>query len=255
MEVNMVNGVMPITGYSTGAMDNIDMISNSYNYYPSTMNSSIFGGGYMPYYGMNGGYNAQEYYDYMRNNQKFYADYNVDQNKLNRNSDLRINGSIEAVKGAAMILKDKVTQNEQDQIMQAYENYEQAVRLAYGDASDTEVRARALTLYAQMNGGKSLYQDLRENANGSATQGFIQSLTFGLYDRHSAEDNISEISHAPVGTGEKVKQNLGRIAGAGAIAAVGRIVGSFFGPVGKVVGTAAGAVAGLLSFITGKVTT
>jgi len=254
MEVNMVNGVMPVTGYSAGAMDNIDLITNSYNYYPSTMNSSIFGGGYMPY-NMGGSYNPQAYYDYMRANQKFYADYNVDQNKLNRNSDLRINGSVEAVKGAAMILKDKVTQNEQDQVMQAYENYEQAVRLAYGDASDTEVRARALTLYAQMNGGKSLYQDLREHANGSATQGFIQSLTFGLYGRHSAEDNISEISKAPVGTTEKLKHNVGRVAGAGAMAGVGYAIGSLFGPVGKVVGLAAGAVSGLLSFLTGKVTT
>ena len=230
---------------------------------PNLYNTSIFGGYGMPMAPIapmmpmfTGANNMGSYYDYLKDYQKFNIDYNVDQQNMTRNADLRINASIEAVRGAAMILKDKVLANEQDQILEAYNNYVETVRAAYGEGTDSEIRSRANTLYAQMNGGKSIYQDLRENSHGSATQGVIQTVTFGLYNRKSAEDNISEISGAPVGTGEKTAQNLGRVAGAG-------IVGGIVGGVAKLLGSgkagiwglAAGALAGLVSFITGKVTT
>lgn len=221
----------------------------------SAYNTSIFGPGMLPMCG-GYGYDMSNYYDNMKNNQQFMIDYNVDQQNMTRNADLRINASIEAVRGAAMILKDKILANEQDQIMDAYNNYVETVRLAYGKGTDSEVKARANTLYADMNGGKTLYQDIRENAHGSATQGFIQTLTFGLYDRKSAEDNISEISGAPVGTGEKTAHNLGRIAGAGIVGGVGYGIAKFLGS-GKagIWGLAVAGVAALASFITGKVTT
>jgi hypothetical protein len=221
----------------------------------SMMNGSIFG---MPYFG------GQNYYDNMKQNQQFWVDYNVDQQNMNRNADLRINASVEGVKGAAAILKDKVIANEQDQIQDAFNNYLETVRAAYGNGTDSEIKSRALTLYSQMNGGKTLYQDLRENSNSSFTQGLVQTATFGLFDRKSAEDNISEISGAPVGTGEKSAQNFGRVTGATAIGGIAYGIAKALekgskavakGGKAGVVGLCAAGAAAVLSFITGKITT
>lgn len=256
MATNSVDSVNYAQNLCNPYYDRLDYTDiGSYSDYSNYYNSSIFGPGMMPIYGGTG-YNQQNYFDYMKDYQKFNIDYNVDQQNMTRNADLRINASIEAVRGAAMILKDKVLANEQDQIQDAYKNYVEAVRAAYGEGTEAEIKSRANTLYAQMNGGITLYQDLRENAHGSATQGFIQTLTFGLYDRKSAEDNISEISGAPVGTGEKTKHNLGRVAGAGVVGGIGYGIAKFLGS-GKagIWGLAAAGVAGLISFITGKVTT
>lgn len=249
--VNEVSNVtMPTSGLGFNNPYAIDPLDLDYNI-GYGMNSSIFGG--MP---MVGGYNNQQYYDNMMNNLRFNQDYTIASQNGQRNVDLRVNASVEAVKGAAMILKDKILANEQDQIEEAYNNYVETVRLAYGDASDKEVRARAATLYAQMNGGKSVYQDLRENSHSSFTQGAIQAMTFGLYDRNSAEDNISKISGAPVGTTEKTLHNAGRIAGAASIGGIAYGIAKFLGK-GKagIIGLAVAGVAGLMSLFTGKVTT
>lgn len=77
---------------------------------------------------------------------------------MQRNADLRINASVEGVQGAAANLKDKILQNEQDQIQEAYKAYVDSVRAAYGDGTEQEVQSRAKSLYAQMNGGKHLYK-------------------------------------------------------------------------------------------------
>lgn len=247
--VNEVSNVTaPVGGVGFNNPYSVDPLDLDYN---MGYNSSIFGG--MP---MVGGYNNQQYYDNMMNNLHFSQNYNVEMQNGQRNVDLRVNASVEAVKGAAMILKDKILANEQDQIMDAYNNYVETVRLAYGDASEKELKARAATLFAQMNGGKSIYQDLRENSHSSFTQGVIQAMTFGLYDRNSAEDNISKISGAPVGTTEKTVHNLGRVAGSAGIGGIAYGIAKFLGK-GKagLIGLAAAGVAGLISIFTGKVTT
>lgn len=249
--------------------DDLDM---DYSTYPVMgIGGSIFDGyssSMMPMMGM-GMNNNQSYFNNMRDSQRFYIDYNVDQQKMQRNADLRINGSLEAIKDTAATLKDKVVNNEQDQIQEAFERYITAVRAAYGDASESEIKARALTLYAQMNGGKTLYQDLRDYGHGSFTQGLIQSMMFSTFSRNSAEDNISKISGAPVGTGEKTKQNTGRVVGAAAVGAgTYGIVKALSGKMAKaggkisklggkagIAGLAVGGIAAALSFLTGKVTT
>ena len=249
--VNEVSNVtMPTTGIGLCNPYEIDSYDLDYNI-GYGMNSSIFGA--MP---MVGGYNNQQIYDNMMNNLQFNQNYTIAAQNGQRNIDLRVNASIEAVKGAAMIVKDKVLANEQDQIEEAYNNYVETVRLAYGDASDKEVKARAASLYAQMNGGKSIYQDLRENSHSSFTQGVIQAMSFGTYDRNSAEDNISKISGAPVGTTEKTLHNTGRIVGSAGIGGIAYGITKFLGK-GKagIVGLAAAAVTGLISVFTGKVTT
>lgn len=263
-------GVVPFGGiYNQYGYDNLDLDMN-YGSYPMFGAGSIFGAGFATPPMMGGGYygfNYDEFYNNMRRQQQFQTEYNVDQQQLNRNADLRINAPLEAIKGSATALKDKIVNNEQDQIQEAYERYVNAVAAAYGDTSDKKIiRARANSLYASMNNGVSLVQDLRQYGHGSATQGFIQSLTFGLYNRHSAEDNVAYITGSPVGSGEKTKHNLGRVAGA---VTVGGIAGGLAKACAKgssklakacsgkakIIGLAAGGLAAALSFLTGKVTT
>ena len=259
--VNAINNAAATFQYnpyiSNYGFDDLDI---DYSMYPMNMGGSIFNGygGRMPMtpgVGMVG--NNQSYFDNMKDYQKFWIDYNIDQQKMQRNADLKINASMEGITGAASNLKDKILQNEQDQIPKAFQAYVESVRRAYGDGTPQEIKSRALTLYAQMNGGKSLIQDLRENSHGSFTQGFIQSLTFGTYFRNSAEDNISSITGQPVGTGEKTMQNIGRVAGAGAVGGItygiAKSIGKLKGKAG-IIGLAAGAIAATISFIAGKAT-
>lgn len=279
-EVNNIGAVSPVGSfqYNPYIYDDLDM--NLGTYPMMGMDGSIFGTGFMtPGMGFGFGMNNQ-YFDNMKDYQKFYIDYNIDQQKMQRNADLRINASVEGVKEAAELLKDKVVNNEQDQIPGAFHRYVESVRAAYGSGSEHEITSRALTLYTNMNKGRSLFEDLRDYGHGSATQGFIHALTFGMYNKRSAEDNISEISGSPVGTGEKAKHNLGRVAGAAtagltaagitkmlskgtqkgvqeAAKASTKGVGKYlkFGKKAGIIGLIVGATAAALSFITGKVTT
>lgn len=232
-----------------------DDLECDYSIYPGGMmgmNGSIFG---MPPVGTSAQANNQNYFENMKEYQKFYIDYNIDQQKMQRNADMRINASMESIKNSATALRDKIINNEQDQIEDAYKKYVNAVGIAYGEGTPQEVISRAKTLYEQMT-GKSIVEDIRHYGHGSMTQGFIQSLTFGTYNRTSAEDNVSKITGSPVGTGEKTKHNIGRLAGAGTIGAVayGIAKGCKSGKA-KIIGIAAGAIAAATSFLTGKVTT
>lgn len=257
--VSSVNGTQTFQ-YNPYAMSSYDFddLDVDYTTYPMGMGGSIFSGttGFTPMTTGTGAVSNQSYYDNMKENQKFWIDYNVDQQNMQRNADLRINASVEGIKGAAANLKDKIRQNEQDQIQTAFKAYLESVGRAYGEGTEQQIKSKALTLYAEMNGGKSLVQDLRDNGHGSFVQGMLQSLTFGTYYRRSAEDNISEITGQPVGSGEKTVQNVGRIAGAGAIGGIAyTIAKGLKGGKAGIIGLAAGAIAATLSFITGKVTT
>ena len=242
-------------------LDDLDMD------YGLGMNSSIFGMNPYMYGGI--GTDNQSYFDNMRNYQQFYNEYNIEQQKMQRNADLQLNGAIEAIKSSAGNLKDKIERNEQDQIKVAYQAYLDAVRNAYGEGTEKEIRSRAAALYEQIN-GVSLIKDLRANSNSSFVQGLIQTLTLGFYDNKSAEDNISEITGQPVSMDEKTEQNLGRITGAaviggGAYAGVKLLSGHTSGilkSAGKILGTKAGiialaaaAIAGTLAILKGKVST
>lgn len=261
--VNALNGVNAsgTFQYNPYAASDFDDLDIDYSMYPMGMNGSIFSGygGFAtpmasPMMGM-GGYSNQDYFNNMKEYQKFNIDYNVDQQKMQRNADLRINASVEGVQGAAANLKDKILQNEQDQIQEAYKAYVDSVRAAYGDGTEQEVQSRAKSLYAQMNGGKTLVQDLRDNSHGSFTQGLLQTLTLGAYCRHSSEDNISKITGQPVGSGEKTSQNFGRVSGSGIFGGIayGLAKAAKFKKAG-IIGLATGAIAATMSFITGKVT-
>jgi len=256
-------GIDPV--YSTGASYgygnydsdyDLDIDNGTYSGYGT---GSVFGTGFagMPMMDGTGGYNMEDIYNNLQKQQEYQNDYMVRQQKMTRNADLQVNAPMEAIKGTASALKDKITSNEQDQIQEAYDRYVAAVAAAYGTTpDDSVVKARANSLYASMNNGVTLVQDLRQYGHGSATQGFIQALTFGTYSRHSSEDNVSYITGSPVGTGEKTMHNIGRAAGA---ATIGGIAGGLAkvlksSKAGKI-GLIAAGISAAITFLTGKVTT
>ncbi len=213
---------MPMSSPFSCDFDKIDMTSMGSYTGAMGMSGSIFnpmGMGFCaPAFGMGMGSMDSSYFDNMKNYQQNWNNYYVDSQKMQRNNDIKLNGAMEAVQETAANLKDKILQNEQDQVPEAYQKYLDAVKNAYGEASTEEINSRALSLYTQMN-GKTLVQDLRENGHSSFLQGLIQSVTLNTYSRRSAEDNIADITHQSVPTGEKTEQNIGRIAGIGVIGA------------------------------------
>ena len=240
--------------YSPYSFLDIDDYDPTYSTYPMYGNYGIGGSIFtpMPMYdgGLVGGgiiSGGQDYFNQMKQYQQFYNDYNVDQQKMNRNADLRINASMEAIQTTYNALKDKITKNEQGQVLEAYNKYVQAVANAYGQGSEQEIKARAATLYTQLSGGKTIVQDLRENGRGSFGQGFTSTLCLGLYNAKSAEDNVAAITGSPVATSDKAAQNLGRGVGA---AVVGTLVA--LTPVGVIGGIAAGITAFAISAIRGN---
>ena len=213
---------MPMSSPFSCDFDKIDMTSMGSYTGAMGMSGSIFnpmGMGFgAPTFGMGMGGMDSSYFDNMKNYQQNWNNYYVDSQKMQRNNDIKLNGAMEAVQETAANLKDKILQNEQDQVPEAYQKYLDAVKNAYGEASTEEINSRALSLYTQMN-GKTLVQDLRENGHSSFLQGLIQSVTLNTYSRRSAEDNIADITHQSVPTGEKTEQNIGRIAGIGVVGA------------------------------------
>lgn len=173
-----------------------------------TMNGSIFGS---PMMGMGGNYedyyrNYERYQDFMINNQ-------VRQQQRMRNADLQLNSPQEGIQKQAKILHEKIMRNEQEQILQAYASFKESVRSLYGDqATDEQIANKASTFYAQLT-GKSIPDDIREHGRDSFTQGFMQTVTLGLADEKSAEENISALTGQPVGRKDKTKKIVGNVAG------------------------------------------
>lgn len=202
--------------------------------------------GMMPFAGGTSSIDNSQYFDNMRQYQQFYNDYYINQQSMYRNQQYQINAPMNSVQQSARNLKDKINQNEQDQIPEAFKAYVETVAQAYGgDVNDRNTINQALALYTQMNGGITLEQDLRLAGHGSFLQGIISGLTFGLYGNKSAEDNISEITGQPVGTDENIKKKAGgALGGAATGAAVGAAIGACFGGIGAGPGAIGGAIIG-----------
>lgn len=251
---------MPASGLGYYDFDSIDM---DYSTYPIGMGGSIFTGGLSTPYMMPGvgGMDTKAYFDQMKEYQKFYGEYNLTQQQMQRKADLLLNGSMESIEETAANLKDKIEHNEQDQIKEAYRKYVDSVRRAYGDGIEEDINSRAMTMYKRLT-GKTLVQDLRDNGHSSLVQGIYQTLTFGLFSQKSAEDNIAEITGQTVHQGEKVKQNTGRIIGAGilgtaayALAKQCSTIAPKLAKRAPLIGLAVAGLASCITFITGKITT
>ena len=225
-----------------------------------TMNGSIFGGGMMGGYPVTGGYptmggSTDSYQDYYKNYEKyqdFMIDNQVHQQQKWRNANLQLNSPQEGIEKQANILHEKILQDEQEQILEAYNAFKGSVRQMYGNnATEEQIANRASTLYAQVT-GKSITDDIREHGRDSFTQGLIQTITFGFGDKNTAEENISSLTGQPVGRKERTKKIAGNVAG-GAI--VGGAITGLFIPIMKALkvssksrtfwGLVAGAIGGI----------
>ena len=194
-----------------------------------SMNGSVFGtptlGGYpmMPTFtgGTRGSY--EDYYKNYEKYQDFMIDSQVRQQQKMRNADLRLNSPQEGIQKQAAVLHEKILQNEQEQIKQAYNAFKESVRAMYGNnATDEEIANRASSLYGQIT-GISLIDDIRQNGRGSFSQGVIQSATFGLADQKTAEENIAEMTGQPISKSERNKKIAGNVVGGAAVGGAGII--------------------------------
>ena len=194
-----------------------------------------------------GGYNQQEYYDYMRNNLTFTSDYQLDMVNNQRNYDMHLNGKGERISNAVALLNEKVVGSEQEQIIAAYSNLKEAVRSMYPNASEEDIEARAKTYYTQLT-GKSLTGDIRQYGSNSLWQGFKQGLGLGIFaDRKTAEENIAEITNSKVSRSQKAQKVIGKGLGA---AATGAAIGACCtggNPIGAAIGAGIGLIYGLVT--------
>ena len=209
-------------------LTNLDMYSPIGAVNPMmSMTGSIFGGypmsGYMPYMPSFGGNNYEEYYKNYEKYQDFMIDSQVRRQQKMRNADLRLNSPQEGIVKQASYLHDKIMRNEQLQIEEAYQNFKNSVKSMYGNASDEEIANRASTMYKQIT-GVSITDDIRRYGRDSFTQGFLQTITFGLADGKTAEENISSLTKQPVGRSEEGKKFAGNAA-AGAMLGAGLALG------------------------------
>lgn len=222
------------------------------------MDTSIFGGlggfnSMMPF----GGWNYDSYFNNMDKYQQFMYDTQIRQAERSRTADLKANAPMEAIAHKAEVLHEKIMQNEQEQIIPALRAYVTSVRegFAYGsEVSDEQLLAKAGSLYKQMY-NTTMTEDIRKYGNGSFTQGLLQTLTFGIADKRTAEDNIAVINEQPVSRWEKGKKYAGNATGGAIIGAASMYVLSslkYFKNVFKskpLVAAGIGAVIGALSGI------
>lgn len=183
-----------------------------------SMNGSIFGSGMgmgmypmMPPMGMGSG-NYEDYYKNYDKYQDFMINSQVRQQQKWRDADLTLNSPMEGIAKQASYLHERIMNNEQEQIIQSYQKFKNSVKSMYPGATDEEISNRASTLYKQIT-GVSITDDIRQYGRGSFTQGFLQTVTFGLADDKTAEENIAEITGQPVGRKEKTKKIIGNAVG------------------------------------------
>lgn len=190
-----------------------------------TMNGSIFNGfggfpmsGGYPMMGMPfmGGGNYEEYYKNYEKYQDFMINQQIRQQQKMRNADLQLNSPQEGIVKQAKIVHEKIMLNEQQQILKAYQSFKDSVKRMYPDASEAQIADRASTLYQQIT-GTGVTDDIRKHGRGSFTQGLYQTLTFGLADSKTAEENISALTGQPVGRSEKIKKFAGNVVGGAAV--------------------------------------
>ena len=185
------------------------------------MNGSLFPGmGMMPYMGGYNGANYDQYYNQMIEYQNFNNQIQKQSILNQRNLEMEINSPQEGVKKAAAILSEKIQQNEQDQIPGALQNYLEAVSQLYPGQDATAISNRAATLFQQLT-GTSLPQALRQYGHSSFNHGFLKAVTFGIFNKKSAEQNISDITGQPVSKKEQAKEIAGLATGGAAVATTG----------------------------------
>ena len=201
-------------------------------------------------------FNYDNYWDQMVQNQDRMYENTIRQRQSWNRMDAEINGPLYGISEAADVLRDKVLQNEQDQIQEALFAYKQAIKDAYyqgQDIDDRTLTALAKDQYRKRFGTR-LEDDIRNNANSNFGNGFVRTATFGIFgDKISAEENIAQINNQPVSSKSKTMKVLGKCTGALTTTAAGALIGVCCGgPVGAAIGAAVGLVAGIISAVSTK---
>ena len=193
-----------------------------------SMNNSIFNGmgynmGYnmgfpqfMPTFTAN---NPQNYWENLEQYDNFMIDRQIRRQERMREADLRLNAPQEGIQRQAELLHDKILRDEQEQIQTAYRQFIDSVKQMYPNATPEQIESKAELFYRQIN-QTGVFEDIRKNGKGSFEQGFLQSLTFGLADGKTAEENVSDLTGLPVGRTENVKRIAGKVVGGAAAGGV-----------------------------------
>ena len=222
-----------------------------------SMDGSLFSdlgsSGYMPFWG---GTNYEKYFQNMEMYNDFMYDSQLRRNQKARQVDFLANSPMEEIHHKAEILREKIMQNEQQQIIPALNKYLESIKSAMGggeNVSAEQLIARADTLYRQMY-NTSLTEDIRKYGNSSFLQGLYQTLSLGFADKVTAEENIARINGQPVSRWESAKKVAGNtiggatigaasLYGLASIPALAKVLKSkpgFLGAVGAVVGALSG---------------
>ncbi len=222
-----------------------------------SMDGSLFSdlgsSGYMPFWG---GTNYEKYFQNMEMYNDFMYDSQLRRNQKARQVDFLANSPMEEVHHKAEILREKIMQNEQQQIIPALNKYLESIKSAMGggeNVSAEQLIARADMLYRQMY-NTSLTEDIRKYGNSSFLQGLYQTLSLGFADKVTAEENIARINGQPVSRWESAKKVAGNtiggatigaasLYGLASIPALAKVLKSkpgFLGAVGAVVGALSG---------------
>lgn len=222
-----------------------------------SMDGSLFSGlgtnSYMPFWG---GMNYEQYFKNMEMYNDFMYDSQLRRNQKSRQVDFLANSPMEEIHHQAEILREKIMQNEQQQIIPALNKYLESIKHATGsgeNVSTEQLIARADTLYRQMY-NTSITEDIRKYGNNSFLQGLYQTLSLGFADKVTSEENIARINGQPVSRWESTKKIAGNtiggatvgaasLYGLASIPALAKVLKSkpgFLGLVGAVVGALSG---------------
>lgn len=252
--VAAMNGMYPmynnyLNQSALGNMYDTDLYSS-----PMGMGGSIFGGSmpFMPTFG--GGMNLDSYYKNMTDNLNFTSNWQLQMVENQRRNELKLNAYDEGIQSAASVLNEKIAANEQEQIQQAFLAYVEAVAAKYPGESKQAIINRAKSEYQRLY-NTSVSDDIRQKGSNSFLQGMYQSLTLGLADNTTAEENISQITGQPVSRSANMQKALGRtaggfIVGSGTMLAASPLIKGIKGLRGKwaiIAGIAGAAIAGISS--------
>lgn len=206
-----INGVGLSDLYSVGGTGDI-----------LSMNGSLFNGGttvpFMPTFG--GGMNYESYFNNMNQWQDFMYDSQIRRHEKQREVNFRANAPELSINEQAEILHEKIMKDEQEQVIPAFKAYLESVARICGEGADKEyIIGMAKNIYKQKYNA-SISDDLRKYGNGSLTQGFLQSVTLGIANGRTEEENIATIDGQPVARWENTKKLIGNATG-GAIVGAG----------------------------------
>ena len=207
-------------------------LSNIYDM--DMMGSSVFNGCMMllmPTFG--GGMNYDYYFNNMKNYLNFTSDYNLQMVENQRRNDLRINATDEAIRNAAAVLNEKIVDNEQQQVIKAYQAYLEAVAAKYPGEDERNIVARAKSTYQQLYNA-SISDEIRKYGHDSFTHGLFNGLTFGIYGKTTPEENISKLTGQPVSRWEQFKEIGGLATGGAAVAGGGALLAKNLGWLKKI---------------------